>query len=78
LRGAVDFLSRVQADHRTRLSQSFRFGQAVADEANVWLARFGTGMRITGDPSRSSSVGTAAAADAVLCRSNGQAVQETS
>jgi hypothetical protein len=75
-RGSVDLLSSTQVDHRTRLSRSFRFGQAVADEANVWLDRVGTSLRITGDPSQSSILANLSAPDAVLCRSNGQAVQE--
>jgi hypothetical protein len=75
-RGAIDVLSTTSVDHRTRLSRSFRFGQAVADEANVWLARIGTSLRITGDPARASALDVVDNPDAVLCRTNGRAVQE--
>jgi hypothetical protein len=75
-RGAIDVLSTTRVDHRTRLSRSFRFGQAVADEANVWLARIGTSLRITGDPARASALDVVENPDAVLCRTNGRAVQE--
>ena len=44
-RGAIDVLSTTKVDRRTRLSRSFRFGQAVADEANVWLALIGTSLQ---------------------------------
>ncbi len=53
-RGAGDFLNRVDAAHRLCLTQSWRFGQAVADEANVWLGVVGTDMRIVGNPNRAS------------------------
>src|SRR4051812_32783493 len=36
-RGAVDALSTFDAKRRAILSKSFRFGEAVADEANKWL-----------------------------------------
>jgi superfamily I DNA/RNA helicase len=75
-RGAIDVLSTAEVDHRTRLSQSFRFGQAVAGEANVWLARIGVIQRITGDPRRASTLDTIDNPDGVLCRTNGRAVQE--
>lgn len=75
-RGAIDVLSTTSVDHRTRLSRSFRFGQAVAEEANVWLDHIGTGLRISGDPARASVLDSIDNPDAVLCRTNGRAVQE--
>jgi DNA helicase IV len=75
-RGAIDVLSNTKVDHRTQLSQSFRFGQAIADEANAWLSRVGTTMRLSGDPTRQSTVEPLVQADAVLCRTNGAAIQE--
>ncbi|MGH8996730.1 MAG: UvrD-helicase domain-containing protein [Acidimicrobiales bacterium] len=70
-RGAGDFLNRVDAAHRLRLTQSWRFGQAVADEANVWLGVVGTDMRIVGSPHRDSTLEPLDRPDAILCRSNG-------
>lgn len=73
-RGAVDALKQWPADRRLRLSRSFRFGEEVADEANKWLELLGTDMRITG--TGHSTVGPLKDADAVLCRTNGEAVAE--
>lgn len=75
-RGAGDFLARIDADHRLALTQSWRFGQAVADEANVWLGVVGTDVRVVGNPGRASTIDTLAAPDAVLCRSNAGTVEQ--
>jgi len=75
-RGVTDFMSRVRADHRARLSQSFRFGQAIADEANVWLDQIGTRLRLTGGPAITSTVEPIDSPAAVLCRTNAQSVSE--
>ena len=75
-RGAADFLDRVEAAHHVVLTQSWRFGPAVADEANVWLAVIGSGMRLVGSPHRQSSLGPTENPDAVLCRSNGGCLTE--
>jgi hypothetical protein len=69
-RGAGDFLNRVHAAHRLRLTQSWRFGQAIADEANVWLQAVGVDMRITGNPNQPSTVAPVDRPDTILCRSN--------
>jgi hypothetical protein len=75
-RGATDFMSRVHADHRTRRSQSFSFGQTIADEANVWLDEIGTTLRLTGNPAITSTIEPINSAYAVLCRTNAHAVSE--
>jgi len=69
-RGAGDFLHGVDAAHRLWLTQSWRFGQAVADEANVWLGVIGTDMRLTGNPNRASKLESLNQPDTILCRSN--------
>lgn len=69
-RGAGDFLHRVDAVHRLQLTQSWRFGQAVADEANVWLGVVGTDMRIVGNPNRVSTLEPLDRPNTILCRSN--------
>jgi hypothetical protein len=54
-RGAVDAMATWPAEHRVALTKSFRFGQAVADEANVFLGILGAPLRVEGaGPSRSS------------------------
>lgn len=75
-RGAEDALSRWPADVRLYLSQSWRFGQGVADEANKWLRLLDTPLRIVGAPGQTSTVGELASSDAVLCRTNAGAVAE--
>jgi hypothetical protein len=73
-RGAVDAMATFAADHHLYLSQSFRFGHAIAGEANKWLELLGATLRIRGTdriPSRIEPVGQA---DAVLCRTNAAAV----
>jgi UvrD/REP helicase N-terminal domain len=69
-RGAGDFLARLDARHRLRLTQSWRFGQAVADEANVWLDVIEADLRVAGNPARQSCLAPLAQPDAVLCRTN--------
>jgi hypothetical protein len=76
-RGARDALATFErelgAEVRT-LSQSFRFGPAIADEANEWLRLVGTPLRLTGWPQAKSEVGPVDEPDAVLCRTNAGAV----
>lgn len=70
-RGSIDAMDKLDLPTRLPLTQSFRFGPAVADEANLWLAALGTKTRISGTPSISSQVGLLHAnPDAVLCRTN--------
>jgi len=73
-RGSVDAMADWPADKRLTLSQSFRFGQRVADRANLWLALLGTATRVVGAPWLDSTVGPIDEPDAVLCRTNAGAV----
>ncbi|MCU4183855.1 UvrD-helicase domain-containing protein [Acidiferrimicrobium sp. IK] len=75
-RGAGDFLARVDAHHRLRLTQSWRFGAAVAEEANTWLGVVGTELRVVGNPNLDSTLGPLDQPDSVLCRSNGGTIQQ--
>lgn len=73
-RGAVDAMSEFRADQRLTLTKSFRFGPAIADEANLWLEELDADIRVIGhDPVR-SVVGPSAAYDAMLCRTNSGAI----
>ncbi|MFE6284397.1 UvrD-helicase domain-containing protein [Streptomyces sp. NPDC057877] len=56
------------------LSQSFRFGQAIADRANEWLRLVGGPLRLTGWEAAESTVGELGAPDAILCRTNAGAM----
>lgn len=76
-RGAVDTLDTFKVEHRLRLTQSFRFGPAIAAEANKWLALLGTDMRLTSAPgTRSTVVAELDRPDAILCRKNATVIAE--
>jgi hypothetical protein len=78
-RGAVDALSNFKADKTLYLSKSFRFGPAVADEANKWLTLLGETVMLEGhdpvnsvvEPFDSMPDGTA-----VLCRTNAEVMAQ--
>jgi len=74
-RGAVDSMDQFGGD-RLYLSKSFRFGPQIAAEANKWLAILDAELRVTGFERIASTVGPLAAPDAVLCRTNAQAIGE--
>ncbi|MFF5228427.1 UvrD-helicase domain-containing protein [Dactylosporangium sp. NPDC000521] len=79
-RGATDAMATFQG-RRLQLSQSFRFGPAVAEEANKWLAILDAPLRLTGhQPIRSEVVSLALpdGPDAILCRTNAEAVKQAS
>ncbi|WP_435173258.1 UvrD-helicase domain-containing protein [Actinacidiphila sp. bgisy145] len=76
-RGAKDALAQFERElgaEVRELSQSFRFGPAIADEANRWLYHVGTPLRLTGWPAAESTVGPVEEPDAILCRTNAGAV----
>ena len=74
-RGAVDAMAHA-AGQRLYLSQSFRFGPAIADEANKWLSVLAAPLRLRGFDRIPSRVGYLDAPEAVLCRSNAEAVRQ--
>lgn len=72
--GAVDALATWPAQQRLWLTQSWRFGQAVAEEANKWLTLLDAQGRVQGNPNLASRIGEVATPDAILCRSNAGAI----
>ncbi|WP_370936216.1 UvrD-helicase domain-containing protein [Amycolatopsis sp. cg13] len=74
-RGARDVMTGFRG-RQLALSHSFRFGGAVAAEANRWLALADAPIRLTGSPAVSSRLETVRAPDAILCRTNGGAMAE--
>ncbi|WP_323392377.1 UvrD-helicase domain-containing protein [Streptomyces jumonjinensis] len=74
-RGARDVMTDFEGRQLT-LSQSFRFGQALADEANRWLMIVQSPLRLRGTPAIDTLIGPLEQADAVLCRTNGGAITE--
>lgn len=76
-RGAIDAMSTFDVPLTLPLTQSFRFGEAIADEANLWLELLDSPMRLTGREDLNSRIVTGMATpDAVLCRTNGAAIGE--
>ncbi|WP_433793959.1 UvrD-helicase domain-containing protein [Actinoplanes sp. CA-252034] len=73
--GAVDAM-RDAPGRRLYLSQSFRFGPAIADEANKWLAVLRAELRLRGFDDIPSRIERLGRADAILCRSNAEAVSQ--
>lgn len=75
--GAIDAMAQLKATgaRATTLSQSFRFGDGIAEVANRVLATLPTAMRLRGTPSIASIAAPVAEPDAVLCRTNACAVR---
>lgn len=74
--GAVNALASIPADDTAYLTQSFRFGPAVADVANTILDRLPDAeLRLVGTESIASVVAPVAEPDAILCRTNAEAVR---
>ncbi|WP_239153918.1 UvrD-helicase domain-containing protein [Amycolatopsis sp. FDAARGOS 1241] len=74
-RGAPDVMTGF-AGNQLALSHSFRFGDAVAAEANRRLAIADAPIRLTGSPAVESRLDTVEDPDAILCRTNGGAIAE--
>ncbi|TXC94346.1 UvrD-helicase domain-containing protein [Streptomyces sp. ISID311] len=74
-RGARDVMTGFDG-RQLSLSRSFRFGPALAAEANRWLTIVGAPLRLTGAPDRETEVRTVRAPDAILCRTNAGAMVE--
>lgn len=74
--GAIDGMDAFGGT-RLQLSKSFRFGPAIADEANKWLTLLDASLRITGHDPVGSTVGRITdTPDAILCRKNATAIAE--
>lgn len=76
-RGATDIMSKFDGP-RLQLTQSFRFGEEVANEAARWLDHTETGITIKGLSSLDSSVTDAPMDEpnAILCRTNAGVMTE--
>ncbi|MDT0307314.1 UvrD-helicase domain-containing protein [Streptomyces sp. DSM 44917] len=74
-RSARDVMTGFPAE-QLPLTQSFRFGPQIAAVANRWLRHADSNMQLSGCGPEGSRVGTAAQPDAVLCRSNADAMAE--
>jgi hypothetical protein len=68
-RGAKDVMTGFDGTQLT-LSQSFRFGPLLAEEANRWLHLADASLRLTGTDAVPTELGPLTRPDAVLCRTN--------
>ena len=61
----------------SRLTQSFRFGEKIADVANILLKTLQEQIPLTGNPMQKSMIGTLASAqkNVILCRTNVNALE---
>ncbi|MBD0671647.1 DNA helicase [Streptomyces sp. CBMA156] len=74
-RGARDVMSDF-AGTQLSLSQSFRFGPALAAEANRWLTIVDAPIRLAGTPRIDTRITEVPAPSAILCRTNVGAMLE--
>ena len=75
-RGAVDAMDQFKGGARLYLSKSFRFGPEIAHEANKWLEVLDAELRVTGFERVNSVVGSLPNPEAVLCRTNAEAISQ--
>ncbi|MFF3467585.1 UvrD-helicase domain-containing protein [Streptomyces sp. NPDC002619] len=74
-RHAKDIMSSFPGQ-RLELTQSFRFGPAIAEVANRWLRAASSTMQLTGHAGEASGLGRVEVPDAVLCRGNADALAQ--
>ena len=77
-RGAVNAMTSFSADKTLVLSQSFRFGHAVAENANKFLALLDTPLALKGFAKIESKIHDGEeelTADAILCRTNATVIE---
>jgi hypothetical protein len=74
-RGAINAMAKWPGK-RLRLTKSFRFGPAVAAEANKWLETLDAPLRITGHDPIPSRIAALPESDVILARSNAGAIRE--
>ncbi|QFY09567.1 hypothetical protein GBF35_25555 [Nonomuraea phyllanthi] len=74
-RGADNAMAKFNGARKT-LSQSFRFGPAVAEEANLWLEYLDAPLRLRGFDQINSRIIELDEPDAILCRTNGTAMAQ--
>lgn len=76
-RGAVDAMTNFEVEHRLCLSQSFRFGPAIATHANLFLDLLNAPLRLSGFEQIESVIsdGPMTDPDAILCRTNATVIE---
>jgi superfamily I DNA/RNA helicase len=75
-RGTVDLMREFSHAEVRYLTLSFRFGPAVAEEANRWLEYLEAPLRLRGLPTLDSRLDFVEQPDAVLCRTNADVIEQ--
>ena len=75
-RGAKNALNKVSVEETLWLTQSFRFGQAIADEANDILGFLNAPVAVTGFKKVRSKIEKITNPQAILCRTNAGVIQQ--
>lgn len=75
-RGAINAMTELPADLEGRLSQSWRFGPAIAGYATEILKLLGETVPLRGNPGRESVIGPIEKPRAILARTNGRIITE--
>lgn len=76
-RGAINAMAKIETEHETALTQSFRFGPAIAEAANAILKRLGETRPLQGLSSVQSRIAPSASTDAILARTNAMVISAT-
>ena len=71
--GAIDAMSLASTEHECSLTQSFRFGPEIAEQANIVLGRLDSDVRVIGS-GKPGKVDSLSAPDAWLGRTNSDVV----
>ena len=75
-RGAINAMANVETEFESPLTQSFRFGDAIAEAASKLLAALGEKKLITGNPAVNSRLGCDNP-NVILCRTNSGVIEYT-
>lgn len=75
--GAIDAIAKMKAEGlaTATLSQSFRFGPAIAARANLFLDSLDADLRVVGTETIPSTLGPIDSPDAILTRTNATAIE---
>jgi len=73
-RGAINAMEKIETDHTVRLSQSFRFGPAIADAANAILSMLGETQPLRGNQKIHSRIVEGAGGGTILARTNASTI----
>jgi superfamily I DNA/RNA helicase len=77
-RGAVNAMDKIETHNNSSLTQSFRFGQPIAELANCVLRKFldDRDFKVIGSPHVKSVIGVVKNPKAFICRTNRTAIAE--